>query len=58
MNPTDPKNFEGKSLTELQQRLAEAEGFVKDHPQFVYGWHNEYRQELKCRIAEKIGRKG
>lgn len=58
MKPTDARNFEGKSLAELQQRLVEAEEFVKDHPQFVYGWHNEYRQELKRRIAEKIGRKG
>lgn len=56
-SPTDPRNFEGKTLAELQHQLRESEYFVQQHPQFAYGWHNEYRQELKRRIAEKIGRK-
>ena len=53
--PTDPRHFEGKSLSELQKRLVEADLFISKHPEFEYGWCNEYRQELKCRIAEKIG---
>ncbi len=55
-SPTDPRWFEGKTMRELQDRLKEAEEFVKKHPQFEYGWHNEYRQELRKYIAEKIGR--
>jgi hypothetical protein len=34
----------------------EAEQFARDHPQFEFGWHNLYRQELRRRIAEKIGK--
>ena len=56
-NPTDPKHFEGKTLKELQFRLKESEKFAEKYPQFKYGWHNEYRQELKKRIADSIGRK-
>ena len=56
-SPTDPLHFEGKTLKELQQRLIEANEFVKKHPEFEYGWHNEYRQELKRYIAERIGKK-
>ena len=56
-SPTDPRHFEGKSLRELQQRLVEAEQFARDHTQFQTGWHNEYRQELRCRIAEHIGKR-
>ena len=55
-SPTDPRHFEGRTLRELQDRLVEAEKFVRDHPQFEYGWHNEYRQELRRRIAERIGK--
>ena len=55
-SPTDPRHFEGKTLRELQDRLMEAEQFARDHPQFELGWHNEYRQELKRRIAEQIGK--
>jgi hypothetical protein len=36
--------------------LKQAEEFVKKYPQFEYGYQNEYRQELRRRIAEKIGR--
>jgi hypothetical protein len=56
-SPTDPKHYEGKTLKELQDSLANAETFVKNHPKFEYGWHNEYRQELKKYIAERIGKK-
>jgi hypothetical protein len=55
-SPTDPKHFEGKTQRELQDRLKEAEEFVKKHPRFEFGWHNEYRHELKRRIAERIGK--
>ena len=55
-SPTDPKHFEGKSQSELQKRLKEANEWVKAHPEFEHGWHNEYRQELKRRIAEGIGK--
>jgi rRNA maturation protein Nop10 len=55
-SPTDPRHFEGRTLRELQDRLVAAEKFARDHPQFEYGWHNEYRQELKRRIAEQIGK--
>ena len=54
-SPTDPKHFEGKSLVDLQKELHRANGFSDKHPEFKFGWHNEYRQELKRRIAEKIG---
>ena len=56
-SPTDPKHYEGKTLKELQDPLVNAETFVKNHPKFEYGWHNEYRQELKKYIAERIGKK-
>ena len=56
-SPTDPRHFEGKSLSELQARLRDAEQFAQRFPQFEYGWHNEYRQELRRRIAEQIGRR-
>ena len=56
-SPTDPKQYEGKTLKELQDSLVNAETFVKNHPKFEYGWHNEYRQELKKYIAERIGKK-
>lgn len=56
-SPTDPKHFEGKTLNELYKKLENAEKFVQEHPQFEFGWHNEYRQELRRRIAEMIGRK-
>ena len=55
-SPTDPQHFEGKTIRELQLRLAEAEQFPQRHPQFELGWHNEYRQELRRRIAEQIGK--
>ena len=55
-SPTDPKHFEGKTLSELKEQLVEAEKFVQNHPKFELGWHNEYRQELRRRIAERIGR--
>ncbi len=54
---TDPKHFGGKSVSELQKRLSDADKFVVKNPQFEFGWHNEYRQELKRRIAEMIGSK-
>lgn len=53
----DPKHFEGKSLKQLQDRFKEALEFVERHPEFETGWHNEYRQELRRRIADKIGKK-
>jgi len=55
-SPTDPKHFEGKTLSELKDQLVKAEKFVQGHPEFELGWHNEYRQELRRRIAERIGR--
>lgn len=55
-SPTDPKHFEGKTLRDLQNSLSAAEEFAEKHPQFELGWHNEYRQELKRRIAERIGK--
>lgn len=55
-NHLDPKWFINKSLSELQNRLKEAEAFVKQYPEFEFGWHNEYRQQLKMYIAEKIGK--
>jgi hypothetical protein len=53
---TDPRHFEGKTLRELQDQLVKEEKFAQDHPKFELGWHNEYRQELRKRIAERIGR--
>jgi hypothetical protein len=54
-SPTDPRHFEGKTLRQLKDRLVQAEEFAKKYTQFEYGWHNEYRQELRRRIAERIG---
>lgn len=56
-SPTDEKHFTGMTTGELQKRLQEANKFVENHPQFEFGWHNEYRNELKRRIAEMIGTK-
>lgn len=55
-SPTDPKHFEGKSLPELQRALQRANDFSEQHPAFQHEWHNKYCQELKRRIAERIGR--
>jgi len=44
-SPTDPKHFEGKTLSELKEQLVEAEKFAQGHPEFELGWHNEYRQD-------------
>ncbi len=54
-SPVDPMHFAGKSNRDLEKCLREAEKFVACHPQFECGWHNEYRQELKRRIAMNIG---
>jgi hypothetical protein len=56
-SPTDPKHFEGKTLKELQEFLVNANEFSAKYPKIQYGWYNEYVQELKRRIAEKIGKK-
>jgi hypothetical protein len=56
-SPTDPKHYEGKPIAELKKNLIAAQEFARKNPQFEYGWHNEYIQELKRRIAESIGRK-
>ena len=56
-SPTDPRHFANKTLAELYQALRAAEEFAQKYPQFEFGWHNEYRQELRRRIAEMIGRK-
>ena len=55
-SPTDPKHFEGRTLSELKDQLDKEEKFAQNHPEFELGWHNEYRQELRRRIAERIGR--
>lgn len=55
-SPTDPKHFEGKSLPDLQRELVRANAFTDKDPAFGQGWHNEYVQELKRRIADQIGR--
>ena len=49
--------YASKSTKELEALLKQAEEFVKKHPQFEHGWHNDYRQTLKLKIAERIGRK-
>ena len=56
-SPTDRNHYEGKTLRQLQDMLVRAEQFMKDHPQFQFGWANEYRCELTRRIADMIGRK-
>lgn len=53
--PTDPRHFEGKTAAELQRMLNDALAFTARHPQFEFGWHNEYTQELKRRVAQCIG---
>ncbi len=54
--PINPKHFEGKSAKELQTMLSEALEFSNKYPEFEYGWHNEYIQELRKRIANTIGK--
>lgn len=53
----ESKHFEGESLKQLQERLYSAEQFIKNYPKFEFGWHNEYLQDIKRVIAEKIGKK-
>jgi hypothetical protein len=55
-SPVDPMHFEGKSLSELQKSLVQAKEFSQKHPEFQFGWHNEYVEELRRRIAERIGK--
>ena len=55
-SPTDPKHFAGMSTPDLRRELERSVAFSKKYPQFQIGWHNEYIQELKRRIAESIGR--
>jgi hypothetical protein len=50
-------HYASKSTKELEALLKQAEQFVKEHPKFEFSWHNEYRQMLKLKIAERIGRK-
>jgi hypothetical protein len=50
-------HYASKSTKELEALLKQAEKFVKEHPKFEHGWHNDYRQMLKLKIAERIGRK-
>lgn len=56
-SPVDPKHYEGKTIAQLKTQLVDALEFSKKNPQFEYGWHNEYVQELRKRIGESIGRK-
>ena len=55
-SPVDPMHFEGKSLSDLQKSLVQAKQFSEKYPQFQHGWHNEYTNELRRRIAESIGK--
>jgi hypothetical protein len=55
-SPVDPRHFEGKSLSELQKRLFQAKEFCVQHPEFQFGWYNEYVEELRRIIAERIGK--
>ncbi len=55
-SPVDPRHFEGMSLSELQKSLVQAKEFSQEHPEFQFGWHNEYIEELRRRIAERIGK--
>ena len=55
-SPVDPRHFEGMSLSELQKSLVQAKEFSQEHPEFQFGWHNEYVEELRRRIAERIGK--
>ena len=50
-------HYASKSTKELEALLKQAQEFVKEHPQFEFGWHNDYVQKLKARIAERIGKK-
>lgn len=50
-------HYASKSTKQLQDLLKEAENFTQKYPQFEHGQHNEYVQDLKRRIAERIGRK-
>jgi hypothetical protein len=55
-NPADPEHFEGKSLRDLQESLKNARDFVERRSEFAVGMHNVYMEELRRRIAEKIGK--
>ncbi len=55
-SPVDPRHFEGKSPADLRRELQSAVKFEQRHPEFQLGWHNEYVQELRRRIAESIGK--
>ncbi len=49
-------HYGAKSTKELQDILKNSEQFAIDHPQFEFGWHNEFRQKLRMMIAERIGK--
>ena len=48
-------NLNSKTVTQLKADLQQAQDFVSKYPQFENGWHNEYVQTLKVKIAERIG---
>ena len=50
-------HYASMSIKELEGLLKKATEFVEKYPQFEFSWHNEYRQMLKLRIAERIGRR-
>lgn len=50
-------HYASMSIKELEALLKKATEFVEKYPQFEFSWHNEYRQMLKMRIAERIGRR-
>ena len=49
-------HYASKSTKELEKLLEDAKAFAIKYPQFKYGWHNVYVQDLKRRIAERIGK--
>lgn len=50
-------HYASMSIHELQFLLRKSQEFVAKYPQLENGWHNEYMNMLKLRIAERIGKK-
>lgn len=49
-------HYASKTTKQLQDMLKDAQGFVQRHPKFEQGMPNEHVQDLKRRIAERIGK--
>lgn len=50
-------HYNAKTLKQLQALLKDSESFSERYAEFKQGWHNEHVEDLRRRIAERIGKK-